>query len=180
MKGMRWLAGGGFVIAVAGAAAVAGAGCGPEATCGVDNEPPTGPPWVEVGTGLTAFAALADGDRVQIERGIQGGYMVPLALRAGGLVPGAKCDPDDARNPHVAYRLVRVITGAQVGESSRDLGLSRAADGYELIGTWTLFDPSLPTSEYFDQDVRIELEIADTRGVTAQDRVVVRALAPAF
>lgn len=168
---MSWRPSAGIAAGIAIAGAVAG--------CGAEEEPPpTGPPWVEVGTGLESFGPLTDGQSLQIVRGIQGGHMVPLSLRAGGLVPGDDGDPDDARNPQVAYRLVLGATGAEVGTASRQLGLTRAGDAYELVGTWTLFDPSLPTEDYFDQDVRIELDIADTRGVTAADSVVVRALAP--
>ena len=44
-----------------------------------------GPPAVELGTGLTTFAPLTDGDRVTIIMGPQGGYHVWGAARTANL-----------------------------------------------------------------------------------------------
>lgn len=44
-------------------------------------------PWVELGTGLSEFQPLTDGDSIELVAGLQGGWHVDVAARLGGVDP---------------------------------------------------------------------------------------------
>ncbi len=147
--------------------------------CVDDDYVVSGPAWVELGTGVADFVSLADARDVAIVTGVQGGYMIPLSLRAGGVVAGDAADPSSPDNPAVAYRAYLVDSGLPVGVATRVRGLTTVdRDTVELVGTWLLFDPTVDRAELFDRDVRIELELTDATGARAEDAGVCRVLAP--
>jgi len=147
--------------------------------CAGDDQP-VGPAWVEIGAGADQFAPLADGDSVSIVLGPQGGFMVALALRTGGIVPGDPSDPTDPDNPRVTFRIVPAGGGDPFGVVTEQRGVSAAGDdGYELAGSWLIFNPALDTADYFDQMVDLSVTVVDRRGESASDGVSVTALAPA-
>lgn len=74
---------------------------------GSGREPePEGPPWLEVGTGSTAFEPLADGDAVELVMGPQGGWHIDVAARFGGMSPAGLT---------LAYFALHAGTGADLG-----------------------------------------------------------------
>lgn len=116
---------------------------GPEPT---EPCPETLPPvTVLVGTGDTAYGALAEGDPLLFHLGPQGGYHVFGALLATGIDPGDPTDPYGPASPVVAFSLR--VDGDVVAEVS---GLPRAfdevADGFEVAGQLVVFDVADPPS----------------------------------
>ena len=47
-----------------------------------------GDPWLELGTGVTEFEPLDDGDDIELVAGAQGGWHLDAALRFGRTVTG--------------------------------------------------------------------------------------------
>ncbi len=141
--------------------------------------PLPGPAQVNIGAGFDAFADLTDGDAVQVEAGPQGGLMVVLAIEAGGIVPGDPSDPSHPDNPRMTFRAIDASTDAVLGILTQQKGLSLVGeDGAESLGSWLVFNPSIETSVYFDQEIRIEVLLVDVHGVTVEDQVRVTARAP--
>ena len=109
-----------LVLATAGLAGLAG--CVPQA------------PWVEVGTGDGSFAALEDGDVLDVENGAQGGRHVWVGLRAGGVNPGSVSDGDALRlgdRPLVNFRL-EGVEGVYSLDVARFAALDDDTEGYVL------------------------------------------------
>jgi hypothetical protein len=139
-----------------------------------------GPSWVVIGQGDEHHAELADGDDVSIILGPQGGYMVPLSLRAGGILGGDPDDPTDPDNPRVTFQAFL----QEDGEGADPLGSITVVRGldavdeaeFELLGTWLVFDAAVDTSVYFDQPLRVDARIADPLGNEATDSVVIDAV----
>lgn len=143
-------------LAAALSLALLPAGCGGG---GVQGEP-----WVELGTGGEAFEPLADGQDLAFEQGPQGGFHLPVALRAGGV------RPSEAE--------VRMVTHPAGQERPRQEGiyvvdLARAGDPgvYEYLGlTAILTRPECMV----DRELHLALELTDRKGRAASDaRVVV-------
>lgn len=142
-------------------------------------EPDLGPPWAEIGAGESAFSPLDDGDTIQIVGGPQGGFMMALAVRAGGIGAGDERDPSDPSNPRITFRAWLAGETDPVGIITLQRGM--AADGsgeLETHGTWLIFNPAVGTELYFDATLTLEVKIVDAAGRTAQDEVEVYALSP--
>lgn len=144
------------------------------AACGGDDTAA----WLMVGAGETRFVELRDGDHIEVVLGFQGGHMLLLALRAGGVVAGDPGDPTDSDNPRVTYSAFAVDTEQILGVITEQRGLVRQEDEFELVGAALIFNPALDTSLYFDRDLRIEIALVDKRGVEVRDSVTVTTDAP--
>lgn len=140
---------------------------------------PDGPAWISLGAGDTSYAELADGSEVDIVLGPQGGYMIALAVQAGGVVPGDDGDPADPDNPRITFRATRMATATTLGIITQQRGMTRVDDEmYEVTGSWLVFNASVDTAEYFDQMVEIDVELVDTDGRATADSVTVMLVAP--
>lgn len=143
-----------------------------------ESDVPGGPPWLQLGAGDRGFSPLDDGDVVDIVLGPQGGYMVALAIRSGGLVAGDPSDAADPDNPRVTFRM-STPDGIDLGLTTLQQGLEPVeADVYERSGAWVVFNASVHTDMYFGQEVLLEVVLVDVRGERASDSVRVRCRAP--
>ncbi|MCB9676412.1 MAG: hypothetical protein H6737_14915 [Alphaproteobacteria bacterium] len=98
-------------------------------------------PWIELGTGLSAFEPLEDAGTIELVQGVQGGWHVDTALRFGGF------GPDGVR---LQYRATDV-DGAVISYTTEAF-LSEALvrpfgdEGFERLGDRVVFDiPSADT-----------------------------------
>ena len=57
------------------------------ASCPAPSPDTEGAPWMELGTGLTAYEELDDGDTIELVAGPQGGWHVDVAIELGGFEP---------------------------------------------------------------------------------------------
>ena len=147
--------------------------------CGSEDEGPDPNAWVDLGAGDQQYAALGDGDGVQIVLGPQGGYMIALALRAGSVEPGDDGDPSDPRNPRITFRARQPSDDSVLGIITQQRGLTPSSDGsFESWGTWLIFNPAIPTEVYFDQEIRVDVDLVDARGAHPTDSVTISASAP--
>ena len=147
--------------------------------CSGDGLSPEGPAWVEMGAGETEFGALGDGDVVQIVAGPQGGYMIALGLRAGGVVPGDPSDPADPDNPRTTFRAADPDTGDVLGIVTQQRGLITVNDEtFELVGSWLIFNPTIDTSMYFDREIGLSVSLVDALESDTLDEVSVVVSAP--
>jgi hypothetical protein len=149
-------------------------GCG-----GSEPEGPDPNAWIALGAGDQQYLGLADGDRVQIVLGPQGGHMIALALRAGSVEPGDERDPSDPANPRITFRALRPLDDSTLGIITQQRGLSPADDDiYESYGTWLTFSSAIPTDVYFDTEIRVQVDLVDARGAQPTDEVTVMAITP--
>jgi len=154
-------------------------GCGGGVGAG-ETADPLGPAWVDLGAGESAYSPLEDGGGVEIVMGPQGGYMIALALRAGGVVGGDAADPTRPENPRVTYQAHLEGSGATLGSITVINGLTAVDEQtFELVGTWLIFDSSLDTAEYFDQMIDVDVFLIDSDGRETGAGAAVTALAPA-
>ncbi len=135
-----------------------------------------GPSWVAIGQGEAEHVELSEGDAVPIVQGPQGGYMVALSLRAGGLLAGDPADPTDPDNPRVTFQAFAEGVEDPLGSITVVRGLAEVDDELELTGTWLVFDAALDTSVYFDQPVELAVRVVDPQGNEAEDAATVEAL----
>lgn len=80
-------------------------------------EPVTGQPWIELGTGRTAYASVEDGDPVELVAGLQGGWHLDVAVRFGGFGPNGALLVYAARTESgelISYETQALLTGNSV------------------------------------------------------------------
>ncbi len=150
-------------------------------SCTPADEPELGDAWVVVGAGEESYSELVDEDEVPIVQGPQGGFMIALSLQAGGVVGGDPLDPTKPANPRATFQAFpsEDPEAAPLGSITVVRGLTPiGGKAFELLGTWLIFDPSLPVESYFDTDMEIVVTLVDTEGDTASDSVAITALAP--
>lgn len=130
-----------------------------------------GEPWIELGTGVSAYAPLVDGDDLELVAGLQGGWHLDVTVRFGGfgpdgvlLVYGAL---SDAAEP-ISY-----ATEA----SLRSRSVIADADGWVRVGDRIVLDIADP-SEVLGRTavVRVtgdlgDVTVSDERTVTIVDDV---------
>jgi hypothetical protein len=135
--------------------------------CAPRPPPDTTGPWMVVGTGLTEYVALDNCDHVPIVQGIQGGYHVWGALRAGGFA----LEP----NAFVRLTLELVDDGHVVARTDYEDILPRDGGDYEYLGVTVVFveeggfDPTAFLGRPLLLRARVQLEGA----VDVSDAVVV-------
>jgi hypothetical protein len=154
------------------------AACAAEEQREQERGPPNlGPSWVELGLGTDTFLSGESMGEVPVVLGPQGGYMVALCLQAGGVLAGDPTDPSHPNNPRSTFQASR--DGELLGSTTVAMGLHQRHDGdLELLGSWLIFNPALPTSTYLDQELWVTVHIADVYGNEAEDGVTLRAVAP--
>lgn len=160
--------------ALAGAAWLGASGCAA-----------AGAPAVELGTGTTAFAPLAEGDEVAIVQGPQGGYHLDGSVRATGVDCG---DPDDLASPRNPTTVFRVFLGeqpvsgvrAEPGVSyTQGLDVSSDPQFCEMVGRRVYLNITRD-DDLVGQTLRVEVTLTDASGVTvADDREVFAVAHPA-
>lgn len=135
-----------------------------------------GPPVVVIGTGVSEFLPIVDGDAVPIVRGIQGGYHIWGAVRAQHLIP------DQVR---LHYSLILLATNETVNTVDRVERLSAAnalegadsdgADWWQSTGSFVF----VPMPAAIDQQpVRLQVDATDTADHYASDSRVIIPRAP--
>ncbi len=129
--------------------------------------PPEGP-WVDVGHGLSNYAPIADGDRLEMVLGSQGGWHVDLAARFGGTRPEDHFAIyriwDLQRTAQISYPLKEFVTPDNV--TTREDGT------FDQVGVRTVFAITSP-AEVQDREWLIEIELIDGPDVILDERVVV-------
>lgn len=138
-----------------------------------------GPQWLEVGAGDRTYVAIEDGQTLSIVAGPQGGHMIALGLRAGGVIPGDPLDPTEIDNPRATFRINPVGSEDVVGITTVQRGLTTVDENtFELVGTWLVFNPSVDTALYFERDLRVDATLVDSLGNTLTGSATVFARAP--
>ena len=136
--------------------------CGPGAARGGDADLPDDPHHqnpapvadLDVGTGVSGFDALADGQQVEIIFGPQGGYHVWAALRASKTAVA----PDRAE-VHVKL----LLDGTQLSDNAYRLNLVDTGDFYEWYALQALVpDPAAVEGK----TVIVRVELTDARGAS--------------
>jgi hypothetical protein len=128
--------------------------------------PSSGEPSLEIGQGLSAFAALGDGEEVSIEPGAQGGHHVWLALRVRGLRQMGSHLTVGGALPDLDVDLVPVTTVAT---------LRRAEEGRcEVYGVRLRVDAGLPVDTLLGTALNIDVRMEDPNGDVAVDEKQVR------
>lgn len=129
------------------------------------NDSDLGDSWLELGAGLDGYAQLQDSDDVEIVLGPQGGYMIALALQAGGVDGGDPTDPTVPDNPRSTFQAFLPGEPDPIGSITVALGLTPVDDEVlELHGVWLIFNPQLPSEAYFDQEIKVSVDVVDSRG----------------
>jgi len=133
-------------------------------------------PSANLGTGSTLFAALDDGDDVEVHQGAQGGFHVWGTVRVAGLYAGDRDHPSDPSNPEVVFQ-VMTTDGTVVGDTGSLLRpLKVRSDGQvELVGEIVpLFIGSI--DEVAFQQVTLAVSITNFCGTTVVDSRMVRLI----
>lgn len=117
-------------------------------------------PAMELGTGLTAFEPIVDGQDLPMIEGAQGGWHVWLSLRVRGL-----------ESPVVHVALVTEPLPAERPRQTTflDISLQPAGEWDEVVGVAAVFT----APECFqDHDVRLSATVTDPTGATLADERV--------
>jgi hypothetical protein len=121
----------------------------------------TGPPIVEIGTGVTAFESLEERQPIPLVPGAQGGFHLWIAVRAQGF------DPKEVSVDVVSYPL----EAERPRQTTHHLLDLPAQDGW-LVRSGLVQVLSLPEC-YQDREVVVSVEATDSAGRSAHDERVV-------
>jgi len=140
---------------------------------GGEEEPPPGESWVELGTGTTAFEALAADSELVLVAGPQGGHHFVVHARMGGLLPGDPTMPGLIGNPSTLFT-VEDEQGVRldVDMAPYRLGYEPApdgGDGYVLTSGRILQVQEERVVAMYGARVKIKVEVTDVREATASD-----------
>ena len=147
-------------------------GCGND----VEVQPDAGPPSLALGTGLTRFEALDDGDEVFVILGPQGGYHLLGSLHASNINPGNPKDLSDPSNPTIVFEVFSGADRVDAMASTYTQGLKPATDGVEMVGRQVILDIA-NDSQLEGQTLRFVVTVMDTDGVTVRSEKEVIAKA---
>lgn len=156
-------------------ACLALAACGDDGPSddGVDAGDPAdlgGEPRVEIGTGVTTFVPIEDGDDVELVNGPQGGWHVDVTLRL------YQVDPQELTMRIEGYD---VESGASVGipieRILTERRVQRQEDHWLRVGDQLIFAIEGP-EEVIDTDVRVEARITTPEGASATAEKVVHVI----
>lgn len=140
--------------------------------CEQGEDPVMGPPWLELGSGLSEFIPVSDGDPLPLVYGIQGGWHIDTAARLGGVdLDGAfltynAFDPDNDALLNYSY-------DAYLSEAL----LQELDDGWLRLGDRVVFDVA-SDDDILDRTIQIEVTLTDVAGDTWQDTRTVVVVAP--
>ena len=140
--------------------------------CDEEERPVAEDPWLELGSGLSEFIPVSDGDALPLVYGIQGGWHVDTAARLGGIdLDGAfltydAVDPDSGELLNYSYE-------ATLSEAL----LQEQEDGWLRLGDRVVFDVVSDT-DVLDRTIRIEATLTNAAGDTWQDTRTVVVVAP--
>lgn len=140
--------------------------------CDEGERPVVADPWLELGSGLSEFVQVSDGDTLPLVYGIQGGWHVDTAARLGGIdLDGAfltydAFDPDSGELLNYSYE-------ATLSEAL----LLEQEDGWLRLGDRVVFDVASDT-DVLDRTIRIEATLTDAAGNTWQDTRTVVVVSP--
>ncbi|MEZ4321765.1 MAG: hypothetical protein R3F61_30095 [Myxococcota bacterium] len=137
--------------------------------CAACTGAPPPEPVLELGGGGPEFAALAEGDRIPLVSGPQGGWHVDVGLRCTGL------DPDGLQLSYSAHdastlELLSFITGATLSAPLVEL----TEDGWDRLGDRVVFDIG-GADEVVAREVRLEV-LAERGGEAWLDSVDVQVV----
>ena len=134
-----------------------------------EHQDVTGEPWIELGTGLTSYEALADGGQLELVAGPQGGWHVEVTSRIGGFGPDGVLlvyDALDATGEPISYVTQTILRSASV--------IARG-DAFERVGDRVVLAISNP-AEVVGTEVVVrvtaalaDLRASDERAVTIVD-----------
>ena len=134
---------------------------------------------VQLGTGAPDFEPL--GDRLQFQRGLQGGVHLPLNALMQGLEPGNAGDLFAAENPRTRFQAIMPDGSLHQEECPATVGyLPVDGEWLELAIPFNLqFVPAEIAEPVFDTELTIVVEIIDATGGYARDERTVFCAAPA-
>ena len=133
-------------------------------------------PSANLGTGSTLFAALDDGDDLEVHQGAQGGFHVWGSVRTTGLYPGNQADYRDHANPLVRFQ-VALPDGtivADTGDQRRPLNPNSTGE-FDLVGQVVRL-PNDSVSALANQQVSLSVSITDGCATTVMDSRNVRLI----
>jgi hypothetical protein len=144
--------------------AVAAGGCG--------GQPQMGPPTAIIGTGVFAFVPIADGDRVPIIHGPQGGHHIWGSVRARNVDPSAlraRFTLFDGASGSVVNTVDGVIDLSPIGSEATlaEPAPPGGPDGWgEYLGSF-VYVPNPCTID--ERAVRMRVDVTDDSGRTCGD-----------
>jgi len=145
------------------------AGCSPSPTVPVLD------PDLQLGTGVSSFIAVEDGDEVVIVFGPQGGYHLDGSLRVQGIDPGDEDDLSDPRNPLTVFQvrredgtIVSGLQGADTIEYRQGIDATDTPGVYEMVGRRILLDIE-SDSELVGETLSVSVSVEDADGVMLAD-----------
>lgn len=126
-----------------------------------------GDPFVELGTGYSAWEALQDGDDIELVAGIQGGWHVDAAVWFGGFGPGGVTLSYEAVRP--SAERVSYVTLAELSAGS----VLTADEGWHRVADRIVLDIEEPADVVGDELIlRVTAALGDHRW-SDERRVVV-------
>jgi len=127
-------------------------------------------PRVEIGTGVTTFIPITDGDDVELVNGPQGGWHVDVTLRLYDVNPQEltmRIEGYDAESEMaIGVPIERILTERRVQPEG---------DHWLRLGDQLIFAIEAP-DQVVDTDVRIEVRITTPEGATATAEKVVHVI----
>jgi hypothetical protein len=147
------------------------------AGCPTEEPPPDGPA-VDLGTGELDFEPLADGDRVAIVQGPQGGYHLYGSIRTVGVVAGDSRDLTDPTNPTMAFDVVHagdsIIAVPPFTQGLDEAPPAQAPWTHWMLGREARLDLLFGEDATLDgETVDFSITVSDTDGTVVQDTVSV-------
>ena len=136
---------------------------------------------VEIGSSVSGYMPLTDGDPILLYRGPQGGYHVYLGLRASGVAPGSPgeatrlCEGTVGTSPCVEFDVIDVDSGttldAYVGLRVALTESPDAPGSYELVPPRLVQLGIASLDELDGHRLRIIARVDDRAGVHVEDSV---------
>lgn len=146
---------------------------------GTDSGTEPGGGEAEIGTGMFAFAPLADGERLDLVSGPQGGFHFVVHARMRGLAPG-DARRDLPTNPTTWFRVLDE-NGTRVDiPEVRQLGYApqNGAEGWYILPSGRiLLIENAAAPRLYGRPVTIEVQIRDAEGRMAGDTARITAVA---
>ena len=130
----------------------------------------------QLGTGVSLFEALNEGDTVYIVHGPQGGFHVFGSVRVKGIEPGDRMDLGSAKNPSTDFQVFRDAERIDAGVASFTLGLDPVpgTNFYEIIGRFVILNIS-SQAELDGLSIRVSVTVKDVNGQSAHDEKTLTA-----
>ncbi len=131
------------------------------------GEDTAGGPFIVVGTGLSEFITVENGDELEMVMGPQGGWHIDVSVQIRGLVPeDLELEIngfDEETGEQVAIRVERILSPRRVLEDG---------EGHVRLGDLLVF-MILSEDEIVGRSVRVEARCTQPDGLSAEDSMVV-------